>query len=362
MTLLKDVKIIDSDNHIVRIGSGAVWGDVAKALQGYDLGISSGDTKSVGVGGLTLGGGIGWMVRNHGLSIDHLVGAEIVTADGNILQLSETENQDLFWAIRGGGGNFGIVTHFDFKAYPLNKVVAGTIQYELDNLQNLLTKYRDIMRNSPEELNTSVLIMPSFGPQMPAAVNVVVCYSGQLEDADSVINPLRNLGDVVLDNVQEKNYYEVLEEGHPPQGVKIVSKNTFFDDFSDKIIQDISNIYTSNNPPVMQIRYLKGLINRIDENATAFSHRNAEIFLMYAAFFPPDTNDEDIQNSMKPYYDLASFGSGTYLNLLNVSTEEDIKMAYPEKVYKKLAKIKRDYDPENIFNRNSNIKPEGNLN
>ena len=166
------VEIIDAKNHIVRVGVGAKWGDVAKQLNEDGLAISSGDTTSVGVGGLTLGGGIGWQVRKYGLTIDQLQAADVVLADGRVVRASETEESDLFWAIRGGGGNFGVVTSFEFRAHELKQILKAMIMYPVDEAEQVLTKWAEVMRKAPEELNATFIILPGFGPE-PAPMMMI---------------------------------------------------------------------------------------------------------------------------------------------------------------------------------------------
>ncbi len=163
---------IEVDGTTVRIGGGAVWGDVAAELAKHDLALTSGDTKSVGVGGLTLGGGVGWMVREHGLALDSLIAAEVVLPSGEVVTASADEHPDLFWALRGGGGNFGVVTTFVFQAHPLDGVVFGTLSYAVDGAADVLKGWRDVMRDAPEKFNSTFLVMPAMGPGMEAAAQV----------------------------------------------------------------------------------------------------------------------------------------------------------------------------------------------
>lgn len=357
LSAMNDVEVIDADNQIVRIQAGATWGEVSQKLKDHHLGISSGDTKSVGVGGLTLGGGIGWMVRKYGLTIDSLVAAELVTAEGKILRVSNSKNPDLFWAIRGGGGNFGIVTHFEFKAQSLGKVYAGMIQYGLDKAKEVLTGWREIMRNAPEELTSSLIVMPSLGGN-PASIMIMCCYAGDDKvQAMKAIEPLKNLGHVLQENILLKDYADVLEEAHPPQGVVVIAKNTFVKDFSDELIDTIAGLYGETSGPILQIRSLGGAMKRVADDATAFAHRQSEIFLLAAVFVPAEATQAVLNEATKPWQTLVGFGQGAYLNLTSSSSADDIASAYPQETYERLAKIKRQYDPKNLFNQNYNIKP-----
>src|SRR6266540_5348977 len=170
LSAFNQVALLDPERHLVRIGAGARWGEVAKALAAHGLAISSGDTNQVGVGGLTLGGGIGWMVRTHGLTIDSLHAAELITADGRILQVSANAHPDLFWAIRGGGGNFGVVSSFDFYAQPCTTIVGGAVVYDMAEVESVLPAWASAMRVAPEELNSTIVLFSGFGPQAPAVI------------------------------------------------------------------------------------------------------------------------------------------------------------------------------------------------
>jgi hypothetical protein len=357
LSAINNIEVNGNGNGIVKIGTGAVWKDVGLTLQKHGLAISSGDTTSVGVGGLTLGGGIGWMVRKYGLTIDALTSAEIITADGKILQANETENSDLFWAIRGGGGNFGIVSNFTFSAHPVKTVFAGFIQYSLENLSRLLIDWRNYMRIADEGLTTIFMVMPSMMGNPPAAM-IFCCYAGSNEtEAMKSINPLLNFGKVVMQNIKEKTYPEVLEEPRLPPGVKIIIKNGFVDNFSDELINLISESSGKPDSPVFQIRSLGGAMKKVDRESTAFFYRNSEAMIVVVNFLPLDVSDSTISNAMIPWKKIQVHTTGAYANFLSTVSDEEIRTIFPERVYKRLAEIKSKYDPANVFNRNYNIKP-----
>ncbi|MBI2429550.1 MAG: FAD-binding oxidoreductase [Ignavibacteriales bacterium] len=354
---INTIDVIDKAKNIVRIGSGATWKKVATSLQEHGLALSSGDSTSVGVGGLALGGGIGWMVRKYGLTIDRMVAAEIVTADGKILRVSAEEHPDLFWAIRGGGGNFGVVTHFEFTAIPVRQVYSGMIIYSLENLPALLTGWRDYMRVSTEDLTVMFLLMPAMMGNPPSAI-AWCCYAGDDEaGAKKAIDPLLQIGTVVQNLVIKKNYCDVLEEPHPPQGVKIIVKNGFTEDLSDKLLAEIAAHYGKETSPVLQIRYIGGVLKSIPPGATAFAHRKSEALLVPAMFLPMDISDSDTEKALVPWKKIQPFLSGAYINFFSTATDEDVAAIYPKSTYDRLSKIKKTYDPGNIFNQNYNVKP-----
>lgn len=350
---LNGVEVIDDNRHLVRVGAGATWVKVAEALQEHGLAISSGDTKTVGVGGLTLGAGIGWMVRKYGLAIDNLVAAEVVMADGRVLRASESDHGDLFWAVRGGGGNMGVVTSFDFVAHPVANVYAGNVTYGLDDLTGLLKGWRDYMRTAPEDLTTMFMVMPDFGGMPPSAV-ILCCYDGDDKAAAmEAIDPLLRLGKVMSHDIAEKAYADVLGDAHVPSGVKIVVNNVFVQDFNDELIDIISR----QKDRILQIRSLGGAMNRVPADATAFAHRDSEVLIVSPVFLAPDASDSTIEVALKPWREIVRFGTGAYSNFFSSATKKEVAAAYPAATYERLAEIKRRYDPRNVFNQNLNIKP-----
>lgn len=352
-----DVEIIDTDKNIVRLGSGAVWGDVADTLKEYGLALTSGDTRSVGVGGLTLGGGIGWMVRKYGLAIDNLIGAEIVTANGDTLQVDANEHPDLFWAIRGGGGNFGVVSHFDFQATTTSKVHAGMLFFALDDIERLIIRWRDIMRKADENLTTILNILPNFNGNPPMAM-LGLCYASDDEQkAKIVIESLQQIGKLTNEMVSLKDYAEVLEDAHPPKGVNVIVNNALIKEFTDEFIAGVADAYSSAQSMILQIRSLGGAMAKVDPDATAFAHRDSEVLLMSPAFLSPNASDEDITKALEPWLMITDKCDSAYCNFLSTATVSDIYHIYPPKTYERLVRIKKKYDPENIFNQNYNIKP-----
>lgn len=351
LSLINQVKILDSDQGVVCVGAGAKWGDALKKLGTHGLAISSGDTASVGVGGLTLGGGMGWMVRNYGLAIDSLLAAEVVTADGKILRASETEHPDLFWAIRGGGGNFGIVTQFEFQAHPVAQVVAGPITYKLENLAHLLKGWRDYMRTAPLELTTTFTILPSFGGNPPMAI-ITCCYVGDEAAGRQAIEPLLTLATPIDNKVAAKPYAEVLEDVHPGNA-RIIVRNSFFKELSDELIQ----VIVQQEGLMLQMRSLGGAINEVPVDATAFEYRDDEVFIVAPTFVSPDATERDVEVAFEPWRRIAKFGHGAYFNFLSTADEAAVTSCYSPATYKRLAAIKATYDPKNVFHRNYNIKP-----
>jgi hypothetical protein len=304
-------------------------------LRSFDLALTSGDTSSVGVGGLTLGGGVAWMVREHGLALDNLLDAEVVTADSRVLTASELENADLFWALRGGGGNFGVVTSFTFQAHALDGVHAGAISFgavtpgssgrEATDLASLLCGWRDVMRTAPEQLNTTFLAMPGFSEE-PGGVQVLVCFAGSDDEAAAAaVAPLLELAGVTGNTVERAAYSEILvEPPHPPEGIRLMDNNAF---------------------------------SRVDPDATAFALRDSEVLVISAAFFPPDAPDQVMQRYQAQWDTLLPYVRGIYGNFSRLASDLSTPLIYPPSTFARLGETKALYDPTNLFDQNHNIRP-----
>jgi FAD/FMN-containing dehydrogenase len=363
LTRFNTVEVLDLEHHLVRIGAGARWGEVAKTLAAHGLAISSGDTNQVGVGGLTLGGGIGWMVRTHGLTIDSLHAAEVITADGRILHVSADAHPDLFWAIRGGGGNFGVVTSFDFYAQPCTAIVGGAVVYDIAEVESVLPAWANAMREAPEELNSTLVLFSGFGPQAPPQIRVLLCYSGDDEAAASVaIKPLLQLGSVQSQDIHKKPYDAMLEDAvAPPPSLKLVGHNGFLKRLSTEVLAVIAANYGNPGQPIAQMRSLGGAMARVSSQATAFAHRESEALLVVPAFAPADASEEQADQIRRAAWrPLEAWSSGAYVNFLSDASEASVAAAYPSATYARLASIKASYDPDNVFKMNQNIKPTAN--
>jgi FAD/FMN-containing dehydrogenase len=350
---LNQVELLDPQKHNVRIGTGATWGDVAQFLTPHGLAISSGDTKTVGVGGLISGGGIGWMVRKYGLTIDNTVAAQIVTADGAVLQASSTENPDLFWAMRGGGGNMGVVTSVDIIAAPIDEVFWGTINYDISDMPRVLKGWRDATRQAPVELTTMAMVLPAqFGP-MPT-VMVMVCYAGNDESAAArAIEPLRHLATPTHEDISKQPYATTLGDAHLLPNTKVINNNVFVQDFSDELIDTLCQ----QKDQILQIRSVGGAMNRVPADATAFAHRDSEILIVCPVFVASNATAQEIEVALRPWHKIVTFGKGAYVNFFSEITPLQVEAAYPPATYRKLARLKTKYDPQNVFNQNLNIKP-----
>jgi FAD/FMN-containing dehydrogenase len=356
---LADVEVLDQDR--VRIGGGATWGQVAAALTPHDLAISSGDTKSVGVGGLTLTGGIGWKVRKYGLALDSVVGAQVVTADGEVVRADADENPDLFWALRGGGGNFGIVTAFEFAAHPTTEVFHGKITFPAAEAAAVMQGWADYMRTAPEDLTSVVSYANPFTGGAQAPVEIHLAFDGDHpQAAAAAIDPIRHLGTVLADEVTLKSYAAVLEEGMtPPPGIRLLPKSGFVDTPSvPEVLRTIAEAGASGHVPFTAIRSVGGAVSRVPDDATAYAHRGAEL-MMVTTLVGPEAVVEAARPGVEALWQrLAPHVDGAYANFLAADTDEAVAAIYPPATYERLAAVKRRYDPANLFAANYNIHPK----
>ncbi|WP_433250060.1 FAD-binding oxidoreductase [Streptosporangium sp. CA-135522] len=354
---LANVEIIDKERHLVRIGGGATWGQVAAALAPHGLAISSGDTKGVGVGGLTLTGGIGWKVRKYGLALDSVVAAEVVTASGELVQASAKENPELFWAIRGGGGSFGIVTAFEFLAHPTTDVFHGKIAFPASEAATVLPGWADHLRTAAEEL-TSIAAFAG-GPEAP--IEIYVAFDGDdPQRAAQAIDPIRRLGTVIDDDIALKPYADTLVDGMtPPPGIRFVTRSAFVDEESvGEVLRILAGVGALERSPFIAVRSVGGAVSRVPDAATAYAHRRAELMFVTATAGP-----KPVVEAARPALEalwgrLAPHVNGAYANFLDSATEEDVAAIYPAETYRRLAAVKRQYDPGNLFARNHNIRPQ----
>jgi FAD/FMN-containing dehydrogenase len=357
---LADVEVVDDQGHVVRIGGGATWGRVAEALAPHGLAISSGDTKSVGVGGLTLSGGIGWKVRKHGLALDNVVAAEVVTAHGDVVQATSEENADLFWALRGGGGNVGIVTAFDFVAHPTTDVFFGKITFSAAEAATVLQGWGSYFRTAPEALTSNVVFANPFlgGPEAP--VEIQLAFDGDdPELAAAAIDPIRGLGTVLEDDVRLMAYADILEEGMiPPPGIGFLARSGFADGESvPALLATLAEVGAAERSPIIALRSVGGAVARVPEDATAYPHRRAQVMFVTTLAGPQPVIDAAGPAMGAIWKRLAPHTRGAYANFLSSASEEDVAAVYPAQTYRRLAEVKRDYDPDNLFSGNHNVPP-----
>jgi len=343
---------------LVTVGGGARWGAVAAALAPHGLGLSSGDTRNVGVGGLALGGGIGWLVRQQGLAIDRLREVELVTAAGEVITADAERNPEVFWALRGGNGNFGVVTRFVFEAAPADGLVGGTVSFDASDVPGVLRAWRDVMRDGPDELNSTLMVIPAFAPGVPAGPQLGVALQGSEARLRELLEPLLSLPSVTEVSLAPVAYGDLLEDappGRPP--FEFVGGNGFVPDLSDAALEAIAATYAREVPTMIMLRGLGGAFSRVAPDATAIAFRDAEAFLIVNGVLPPDTTPEQ-RASAKAGSDAAlAFTSGVYGNFSVDRGDEVIAKMYPPDTLARLRRVKAQLDPGNVFRQNHNITP-----
>ncbi|WP_249353725.1 FAD-binding oxidoreductase [Microbacterium sp. 2FI] len=353
---------ITVDGTLVRIGGGAVWGDVARELATHDLGISSGDTASVGVGGLTLGGGIGWMVRAWGLAADQLVGAQVVTVRGEVLEVTDASHPDLLWALRGGGGNFAVVTRFDFRAHALPGVVAATFGVP-DDPRPALRALRDMMGDAPRELTVTFMDVPPMDPSAPPGAAIEAIWAGADEAAARVaLAPLLAVAGVTEVEFGVRSYPDVLLEmpAADPEAPMpgFIGGNTLVPDLSDAAIDALVRFRQANEMSVMFLRSLGGAYADVPQEQTAFPARHATWFAMAGAFDIPGLVDDARRAAITADWEaIEVLGAGVYGNFTTSTDPSWVSRMYAPDTLARLAVIKRAWDPANVFCRNHNVAP-----
>lgn len=350
------------DGEVVHVGGGATWGAVARTLSAHGLGISSGDTASVGVGGLTLGGGIGWMVRAWGLAADQLVGAQLVTVRGDVLEVNQQSHADLLWALRGGGGNFGVVTRFDFRAHPLPAVVFATLGVEGD-ARPVFRDLRDTMAGAPRELTVTYMDIPAMDPNAPAGATITAVWIGDDEDAArAALSPLLALEGITESELGVRAYPDILMEmpaADPDQPMPgFLGGNTLLRDLGDDAIDRLVAFREANAASVLFLRSLGGAYGDVPQEATAFPGRNATWFAMAGAFDVPGLVHDENRPLIQAEWDaIEALGEGLYGNFTPSTDPGLVSRMYSPDTMARLAQIKRQYDPLNLFCRNHNVVP-----
>lgn len=346
----------------VSIGGGAHWGPVAATLASHGLGISSGDTASVGVGGLTLGGGIGLMVRAWGLACDQLVGVHLVTAEGDLVEATDATHPDLMWALRGGGGNFGVVTRFEFQAHPLRAVFAAELGFEGDARQ-LLPALRDVMTDAPRELTVTYMDVPPMDPSAPPGSSIGAVWAGDDEArAREAVAPLLAVPGVVQRDMGVRPYPEVLLEQPefdpetPMPG--FVGGNTLLRVLEDDVIERLVAFRETYPASVLFLRALGGAYGDVPQEESAFPARDATWFAMAGAFDVPGMLDDAARTrALGEWNEIESLGSGVYGNFTTSTEPGWSERMYLPETLTRLAAVKREWDPRNVFRRNHNVRP-----
>ena len=364
MSRMKGIRV-DPARRTARAEPGVIWREFDRETQAFGLATTGGQISTAGIAGLTLGGGWGYLARKHGLSCDNLVSADIVTADGRLLTASATENADLFWGLRGGGGNFGVVTSFEYQLHPVGPVFAGIVAYPIQKARAVLGLFREVTSTAPEELAFDIVLITL--PDGTPIVGMNICYNGPAAQGEKVVKPLRSAGSPVLDQIGPIPYTaaQQLLDGFYPKGLQSYWKSSFMKKISDQAIDTMVD-YCSKRPSPMchgLIEHqLGGAVRRTNGDATAFAHRDAEYSFMALGVCTEASDAAKCINWGREFWGAMkdSFTGGVYVNYLGQEGDEGVervKAAYGPEKYARLLALKKEFDPQNLFRYNQNIKP-----
>jgi FAD/FMN-containing dehydrogenase len=352
---------IDPYTAIARVQAGLTLGEFVHATQSYGLATTTGTVSGTGIGGLTLGGGIGWLMGRYGLTIDSLLSADLVTADGQVLTTSAVEHPDLFWGLRGGGGNFGVATAFTFQLHPVGAVLAGKLVYPLSQAKDVLRFYREYTRTAPDEL-TAYVAITNTSHGLPT-ISISLCYCGPVTQRERLVEPLRKFASPLADFVHVKPYLQAIaSDAGAPDGRCYYEKAHSLHELSDDVIDLITDYSAARTSPYSQvlIQHMHGAARRVNPTATAFALREVPYIMNIVAEWPAD----NVQQTDRHTQWVRAFQAallpftvkGIYTNFLGDEGEEQVRASYGPN-YARLVALKNRYDPTNVFRFNQNIKP-----
>jgi len=366
---MKNVRV-DTEKKRAYVEPGVTLGDFDKAVQAHGLATPVGINSTTGIAGLTLGGGFGWLTRKYGLTIDNLVSADVITADGNKITADENNHSDLFWAIRGGGGNFGVVTQFEFKLYPVGpEILAGLIVFPFSQANQVLTQYREYIQSTPPELNAWVVIRHApplpFLPEEVHGKEVVVLaifYAGEIAEGQKLIEPLRRFGDAHGEHIGPQPYtqWQAAFDGLLTPGARNYWKSHNFTELADGVLDSMMEF--GGKLPTSQceifLGFLSGVSNDVPADATAYVPRDAKFVLNVHGRWEEAAEDEKCIAWAREFFDASApyASAGAYVNFMTEDESGRVEAAYGSN-YARLRQVKKKYDPENFFHLNHNIKP-----
>jgi FAD/FMN-containing dehydrogenase len=362
---------VDPEARTARAQAGVLLGELDRETQTFGMAVPSGIVTHTGVAGLTLGGGIGWIMRKYGLSIDNLVSVDVVTADGEFVKASENENADLFWGVRGGGGNFGVVTDFEFRLHPLGpQVMAGPVFWPMEDAPEVLRFYRDWIADCPDELMTIVVqrrapALPVVPPELVGkhVIAVAACYAGPVEDGERVLAPLKRFGNPVLDLCMPKPFlaHQAMFDPSFRRGWWYYVRSCDVGELTDDVIDVVAEHGRRITSPISSIALwqMGGAVARVGEHETAFNGRDAGFtFNINGNSETADGFEAERQWARDYWSALAPYHTSVYVNFLMEEGEERVRQAYGAEKYDRLKALKRAYDPTNFFRLNQNITPD----
>ncbi len=360
---------VDVDRRTATVQPGANWAHLDAATAAGGLATTGGLISTTGVAGLTLGGGIGWLQRKYGLSCDNLIAADVITADGALLTASETARPDLLWGLRGGGGNFGIVAGFTFRLHPVSTVLGGLLLFPLDRGKEVLTAFRDWAADAPDEASMLAAVItappePFVPPDLVGqkVVAILGCWCGGLDAGAAAIAPLRALGPSadVFGPMPYVALQQMLDAGARP-GLRNYFRGGFLDDLDDEVIDTALAHGTRMPSPMSQIHFhqMGGAVGRVPHDGTAFSGRHAGYtYNVVSTWTDPSEDARHIEANRDLARALAPRSSDSaYVNFAGDADPDRVRSLYGDELYDRLARLKREYDPSNLFNRNQNVRP-----
>jgi FAD/FMN-containing dehydrogenase len=368
LSLLNEITV-DPETRTARVGGGCTWGQVDRATHAHGLSTPSGFISTTGVGGLTLGGGIGYLTRRYGLTIDNLLEADLVLADGTQARASAEENPDLFWAIRGGGGNFGVVTSFQFALHPVSTVLAGPTFWPLEQTERVMRAYREFIPGAPRELNGffALLTVPPAPPfpeelHLRKVCGIVWCYDGAADQAPGVLAPMLEVAEPLLHAVGPMPYpdFQSMFDALYPPGLQWYWRADFVRELSDEAI-DRHAEFGARLPTLhstMHLYPIDGAAHDVGQTETAFSYRDANWAQVIVGVDPSPGNADAIRQWTVDYWDATHpySAGGAYINFLMHEGQDRVEASYRDN-YRRLTEIKAAYDPDNVFRINQNIAP-----
>ena len=341
---------------------GAKWIDFDHETQAFGLATTGGTASDTGIAGLTLGGGLGWLSSKHGLTVDNLLSADVVTADGRFLTASAKENQDLFWGLRGGSGNFGVVTSFDYQLHAVGPtILGGMVVYPVAKAKEVLRFYREFSKAAPDELTIYAGILNP--PDSETVIALICCYCGPLDKGAAVVRPIKSIGSPLQDVLGPIPYaaQQSLTDAGFPAGSYYYTKGGFLADLTDQAIE-VFEEYAATKPSPLSgvvVQTVCGAASRVDSKATAFPHRRFPYApVIVSQWLDAADSDTNVAWARDFWKALEPFASGAYVNDLGRDDEDRIRIAYGAN-YERLAALKKKYDPDNFFRLNPNIKPAG---
>jgi hypothetical protein len=359
LSRMKGIRV-DPPGRTVRAEAGVTWGELDHEAQAFGLGTTGGAVSTTGIAGLTLGGGLGALMRKHGLACDNVLSIDVVTAEGVLLTASATENADLFWALRGGGGNFGIATTFEYRLHPVGTVLGGLVLYPLGRAREMLAFYRELTSTAPDALTAyAALVTSPDGVRLSA---IFACYAGPIATGETVLRPVREFGPPVADLISPMSYAAIQKTFDPtaPPGLLNYWKSSFVQELSTEMTDELVAAFAAAPSPLTSvvIEHLGGAVSRVGDGDTAFSHRRTPYSVTAASLWrEASQSDRNIGWTRRLWDAIRTPSDAVYVNYLSQDEgDQRMRAAYGSN-YDRLVALKNRYDPRNLFRVNQNIKP-----